>query len=295
MGSGAWLSGGQNGSGRLSSFSREPHRRRRALTTTIAGLLALGFTVFILGPLVVLLLWAFAKSWFFPSLVPQTWTWSWWQSVLTSSHLGHSILLSFIFAPVVTLVSAVICLPAAYAFARHSFPGRRSFLIALFAANAFPKMGLYMSMAGLLFAFNLMGTFWGVVIVQLVNTLVIMTWIPSAAFRSVPRELEEAARDIGASASQVFWRVTLPLAMPGIMVGMILAFLASLDEAQGTFLVGVPNYITMPIQMYTLVSDYPQQAAAVFSILLTLPSLVLLLLVRRYIINGTLAAGFRMR
>ena len=149
-------------------------------------------------------------------------------------------------------------------------------------------------MAGLLSAFGLMETFWGVVVVQLLSTIVIMTWIPSAAFAAVPRQLEEAARDVGAGLWTTFWKVTLPMALPGILVALILAFLASLDEAQGTFLVGSPDYITMPVQMYTLVSNYPQQAAAVFSIVLSIPSFVLLLLVRRYIIGGALAAGFHL-
>jgi putative spermidine/putrescine transport system permease protein len=87
----------------------------------------------------------------------------------------------------------------------------------------------------------------------------------------------------------------LPLARSGILVALILAFLASLDEAQGTLLVGTPDYITMPVQMYSLVTGYPQQAAAVFSIVLSIPSFILLLLVRRHIIGGSLAAGFRLR
>jgi putative spermidine/putrescine transport system permease protein len=255
--------------------------------------LALG--IFILGPLVILFLWAFADSWFYPALLPHAWTFSWWQQILLNGDIGHSILLSFIFAPVVTLVSAIICLPAAYAFARFKFPGQRTFLVSLFATNAFPKMGLYITLAGLLYAFGLMDSFWGVVLVQLLNTIVIMTWIPSAAFAAVPRELEDAAHDAGAGQWTTFWRVTLPLARSGILVALILAFLASLDEAQGTFLVGAPDYITMPVQMYSLVSNYPQQAAAVFSIVLSIPSFVLLLLVRRYILGGTLAAGFRLR
>ena len=77
---------------------------------------------------------------------------------------------------------------------------------------------------------------------------------------------------MGAGRLRTFFSVTLPLAAPGILVAMVLAFLASLDEAQGTFLVGVPNYVTMPVQMYSLVSDYPPEAAAVFSVLLAVPS-----------------------
>ncbi len=258
------------------------------------ALLLIALGLFILGPLITLFMWAFSKAWFYPALLPQAWTLSWWQQILLNDEIGHSIILSFTISPVVTLLSAVICLPAAYAFARYDFPGRRTFLVSLFATNAFPKMGLYITMAGLLYAFGLMDTFWGVVVVQLLSTIVIMTWIPSAAFAAVPRQLEEAARDVGAGLWTTFWKVTLPMALPGILVALILAFLASLDEAQGTFLVGSPDYITMPVQMYTLVSNYPQQAAAVFSIVLSIPSFVLLLLVRRYIIGGALAAGFHL-
>ncbi|QBD83758.1 ABC transporter permease subunit [Ktedonosporobacter rubrisoli] len=279
---------------KLPSPSRVPLSPAHLLKGAGLAALLIALGLFILGPLITLFLWAFAKEWFYPALLPHSWTFSWWQQILLNEEIGHSIILSFIVAPIVTLVSAAICLPAAYVFARYEFPGRRTFLVSLFATNAFPKMGLYITMAGLLYAFNLMDTFWGVVLVQLLSTIVIMTWIPSAAFASVPRQLEEAARDVGASLWTTFWKVTLPMALPGILVALILAFLASLDEAQGTFLVGSPDYITMPVQMYTLVSNYPQQAAAVFSIVLSLPSFILLLLVRRYIIGGSLAAGFRL-
>jgi putative spermidine/putrescine transport system permease protein len=124
---------------------------------------------------------------------------------------------------------------------------------------------------------------------------VFMTWIPSAAFSAVPRSLEEAARDVGAGPLRVFMRVTFPLAAPGILVAMILSFLASFDESQGTFLVGVPNYVTMPTEMYSLVLNYPEQAAAVFSILLALPSVVLMTLARKHIMGGRLAEGFQLR
>ena len=80
-----------------------------------------------------------------------------------------------------------------------------------------------------------------------------------------------------------------------ILVAMILSFLASFDEAQGTFLVGIPNYITMPTEMYTLVLNYPEQAAAVFSILLAIPSVVLMSFARKHVMGGKLAEGFQIR
>lgn len=263
----------------------------RLLSTVFVLVLA----VFILGPLLWLGIRAFATSWTYPNLTPDGWTLLWWASVFDDPNLKSSVVLSFQFALTTMIVSAVLCLPAAYAFARFDFPGRRVFLIGLFATNAFPKMGLFVALASLFYALNLMSTFVGVVIVHVLGTVVFMTWIPAAAFASVPRSYEEAARDAGASRLTVLRKITLPLALPGITVALIMSFLASFDEAQGTYLVGNPEFITMPTQMYSLVLNYPPQVAAVFSIMLAIPSAVLLLLVRKHVMGGQLAEGFQIR
>jgi putative spermidine/putrescine transport system permease protein len=266
--------------------------RPRGLPSRIcAAVLAL----FVLGPLVWLAIDAFAGIWTYPDLLPSTWTASWWHDVFGDSTLMPSIELSLILTPIVTVASMVICLPAAYAFARIKFPGRQFILVMIFATNAFPRMGLFISLASLFYAFNLMSTYTGIVIVQLIGTIVFMTWIPAAAFASVPPSLEEAARDAGAGALRTFFAVTFPIAAPGILVAVILSFLAAFDEAQGTFMVGAPSIITMPTEMYNLISHYPSQVAAVFSILLSIPSVLLLLAVRRHVMSGALAEGFQLR
>jgi putative spermidine/putrescine transport system permease protein len=270
-------------------------RPSRWLGRTLSTVFVLVMGLFILGPLLWLGIRAFATSWTYPNLGPDGWTLEWWSSVFADPNLKSSVVLSFQFALTTMIVSAVLCLPAAYAFARFEFPGRRFFLIGLFATNAFPKMGLFVALASLFYAFNLMSTFVGVVIVHVLGTVVFMTWIPAAAFASVPRSYEEAARDAGASRFTVLRRITLPLALPGITVALIMSFLASFDEAQGTYLVGNPAFITMPTQMYSLVLNYPPQVAAVFSIMLAIPSAVLLLLVRKHVMGGQLAEGFQIR
>lgn len=267
----------------------------RAVRVAITGLLVVVLALFILGPLLWLGIRAFATGWTYPHLGPDGWTLHWWREVLADGKLSSSIGLSLAFAGTTIAVSALICLPAAYAFARFDFPGRRFFLIGLFATNAFPKMGLFVALAALFYAFNLMTTFTGVVIVHVLGTVVFMTWIPAAAFGSVPRSLEEAAQDAGAGKLRVFFSITLPMALPGILVAIIMSFLASFDEAQGTYLVGAPVFYTMPTEMYSLVLNYPRQVAAVFSILLSTPSVVLLLLVRKHIMGGQLAEGFQIR
>lgn len=259
----------------------------------IAVIFVTALALFLLMPLLTLLLWAFTDRWFYPSLLPQQWGLRWWEWTFSNADISKAAFYSFTLAPTVTVIAAVICLPAAYAFARFNFPLKRVFYVSLLASEAFPKLGLYIAIAAFFYQYNLINTFQGVVLVQLLNTLVTMTWIPAAGFASVPRELEEAARDQGASPLRVFFTVTLPIAMPSVIVAAILAFLSSLDDAQAALVIGAPTITTMPVQMYTLVGNYPEPVGAIFSVLLTLPSLILLVIARRFLLAGYLAAGFR--
>ena len=265
----------------------------------LVRILLLGFlafmALFILRPLIWLAIRAFVTGWTFPNLFPDGFTLRWWKVIAGDESLINAIKNSLIISPIVVIVSAVICLPAAYAFSRYEFWGRKTFIIGIFAANAFPKIGLYASIATLFYTLNLMGTILGVIIIQVLGTIIYMTWIPAAAFSSVSRNLEDAARDAGASKIRVFWDITLRLAMPGILVALVMSFLAAFDEAQGTYLVGVPTLYTMPTKMYALVLNYPVQISAVFSLLLAIPSVILITMARKQIIGGQLADGFQIK
>lgn len=264
--------------------------RRLMLLLAVAGI-----ALFVLGPVLWLAPHAFATQWRAPHLLPEGWTLSWWGRVLSDHGAVGAIGNSVRFAVLSTAASCLVCLPAAYAFGRLRFPGRTVLLVGLFATNAFPKMGLFVALAALYYALGLMTTATGVTIAHMLGQVVFLTWIPAAAFAAVPRSLEEAARDAGAGRVRTFCTVTLPLAAPGILVALIMALLSSWDEAQATYLVGAPVFTTMPTELYSQVLNSPPQVAAIFSILLTVPSVVLLLAVRRHIMGGRLAEGFQLR
>jgi len=253
------------------------------------------FAVFFAGPLLNLAVLAFSGQWSYPDALPQQWSLKWWSFVLSKEDIASSIGLSFVIAALVTALSIVLCIPAAYAFARIRFPFKKFFLFSFLLTHAFPKMGLYVAIAVLFYKLGLMNTLLGVVLIHMINVLMFMTWIPTAAFRNVHAAQEESARDVGASPFRVFRSITLPMAMPGILVASVFTFLNSLDEAQGTFLVGIPDYKTMPIVMYSIVSDFPASAGAVFSIILTLPTLILLLAAQRLVSADVLASGFQVK
>src|SRR5258708_15345062 len=210
--------------------------------------------LFILGPISSVFMWAFADKWAYPSLIPTQWGVKWWSDTLERPDIIQAFPLSIGLSVTVTLLSALICLPAAYAFARIPFRGRQPLLLSFLATNAFPRFGLYVSIAVIFFRLNLVGTVPGVVLIQLVNTLLLMIWIPTAAFQGIDRSLEEAALDVGASRLRVFVQITLPLVLPALSAPLMLVFINTFSEAQGPLLIGLPSVETLPVLMYSFVT-----------------------------------------
>lgn len=251
------------------------------------------FVLFFYGPLAHMFIIAFAGDYVYPNPIPTTFSFRWWEYILTKGQLVDSISTSLILAIVVTLVSLLVCLPAAYALARYKFKGRSIIRISFLLTNAFPKMGIYTAMAVVFYKLELMGTFTGVVLVHIVNTMMFMVWIPSGAFRSVHSQQEESARDVGAGPLRVFFDITLPMAKPGIIVASLYTFLGSMEEAQGSLLIGLPNVHTMPTELYGIIQSYPETAGAVFAVILLIPAIVLLVVFQKYLSAEALSKGIR--
>jgi putative spermidine/putrescine transport system permease protein len=250
-------------------------------------------SVVIVFPLLVVATWAFTNIWRYPSVVPQEFGMRFWYQTLARADVWSSISMSLSLATMVTLLSALICLPAAYAFARLDFPGRSILFFSFLAGHAFPKFGLLVAIAGIFLQLNLIGTFWGVVLIQLVGTLLFMIWIPVAAFQAVDRRMEEAARDVGASPLRVFWSITLPQAGPTIAAAILLSFVGTFYETEGAWLIGAPQVRTLPVLMISFINNQPViQYGAVLSVLLWVPSFIALLFARRVVNSGSFARGF---
>ena len=250
-------------------------------------------TLVIVFPLLVVGTWAFTNVWRYPSVIPQEFGLRFWNQALARADVWSSITMSLTLAFTVTALSAAICLPAAYAFARLDFPGRNLLFFSFLAGHAFPKFGLLVAIAGIFLQLNLIGTFWGVVLIQLVGTLLFMIWIPVAAFQAVDRRMEEAARDVGARPFRVFWSITLPQAGPTIAAAILLSFVGTFYETEGAWLIGAPQVRTLPVLMISFINNQPViQYGAVLSVLLWVPSFIALLFARRVVNSGSFARGF---
>jgi putative spermidine/putrescine transport system permease protein len=258
----------------------------------LSFILVVALFIVIIGPMVTVVFWAFADRWRYPSLIP-IWGTSFWEETVSRADFSTDLPLSIVLATVVTVLSAIICLPASYAFARMRFPGRQGLLLSFLATNAFPRFGLYVSIAVVFYRLNLVGTIPGVILIQIVNTLLLMIWIPTSAFQGVDRSLEEAALDVGASRVRVFFQVTLPLVLPALAAAILLTFVSTFYEAQGALVIGLPNVRTMAVLMYSIInSQVVVQYGAIMSFILWMPSLVLLVFAQRFVRGNAISAGF---
>ena len=248
----------------------------------------LAFAIF--GPLVNLLLWAFAERWYFPSKLPLEYGLTYWYRVFQPRGNALASLGTSVWIAVLTvIVSLAVAIPAGYALARLKLPFRGAILLAFLLPQAVPNLPVYVNIAQVFYQIGLNGTILGVVLVHASHGLVLAVWIASAAFASVDASLEEAARNLGASAWSCFRTVTLPLAVPGLIASAIFVFLESLDEFTGTYFVGVPDVTTLPLLMFNATMGGNYQISSITALLLLVPSIGFMLIVERFLKADVLA------
>ena len=252
---------------------------------------ALGLLAYLIfAPLTNLALWAVATRWYYPYKLPLSYGLRYWYEVFKpTGDAVASLATSVVIAVLTVIVCLLLALPAGYALSRQRLPWRGAILLILLLPQAFPSVAVYLNIARLFYMVGLNGTIAGVVLVHAMHGLVIAVWIAAAAFAAVDTELELAARNMGASAWRVVFTVTLPLAAPGLIAATIFVFLESLDEFTGTYFVGVPEVTTLPLMMFNASVAGNYQIAAITALILLVPSVILMLLVERFLSTETLA------
>lgn len=239
---------------------------------------------FLFGPIVSLLLWSVAEQWYAPHKLPVVWGFRYWETVFRpTGDALTSLATSVSIALMVVVLALSVSIPAGYALARLRLPARTLIMIAFLLPQAFPSVPIYINVARVFYEFGLAGTVAGVVIVHTAHGLVYSVWIATAAFAAVDRDLELAARNIGATPLQTFRSVTLPLALPGVVASAIFVFLESLDEFTGTFFVGIPEVVTLPMLLYTSAMGGNYQIASITALILLVPSVLFMLVIERFL------------
>jgi multiple sugar transport system permease protein len=131
---------------------------------------------------------------------------------------------------VVVLITVLVCVPAAYVLARTQFPGSGSLGIGIFLTYLVPPTLLFLPLSQLVAGFGLVNSKWSLALVYPTFTIPFCTWLLMGFFKSVPREITEAARVDGCSRLGAMFRIVLPISVPGILTIVIFAFTLAMQE-----------------------------------------------------------------
>ncbi|MBE3090475.1 MAG: ABC transporter permease subunit [Actinobacteria bacterium] len=259
---------------------------------TIEIVIFVVFLFLLFTPLFSTIIWSVALVWYWPHTLPQKIGFDYWLQALgitKSLTLGAvnvvpAFLLSLGIAMIVVIITMAIAIPAGYALAKLKIPAllKGMILILFLLPRAFPQQPVFVNLMLMFNKIGLTGTVSGVILVHLVVGLVFAVWITASTFSSIPPELEEAARSVGASRLKAFLKVTLPLSAPGLVASAVFVFLTSMDEFTGTFFVGLPFVTTLPMTLYSA-SGSNIQFASVTAILLLIPSIIFMIVIQKFL------------
>ena len=228
-----------------------------------------------------------------PSGWPNPWYFGNFANVLTSERFWGSLFSSSFVAVGTTVGTVVLGIAAAYVIARYEFRGRQWLYTFFSAGLMFPLTVAALPLSILLRNLGLNGTFLGVMIPQVAFALPVTIIILVPFLRAIPKELEEAAQLDGASRIGFFWRIVLPLSLPGLITVGVLAFLGSWNGYLLPLLVmaagGMPQELwTLPLGVQQFSTQYSQDTGAVlaYTSLVMVPALVFFLAAEKRIVGG---------
>jgi putrescine transport system permease protein len=226
-------------------MSRAPH----ALSRFNVASLALGLA-FLYLPIVILVIYSFNAS----RLVTVWGGWSlrWYTEFFNDHAMLDAAWMSFRVAAVSASIATLLGTLAAVALARaERFKGRTLFSSMLYAPLVMPEVITGLSLLLLFVALDAERGFWTVTIAHTTLTMCFVAVVVQSRLGSLDPTLEEAAMDLGCDPARAFIRVTLPLIVPAIAAGWMLAFTLSLDDLVIASFTTGPGSATLPIRIYS--------------------------------------------
>jgi len=206
-----------------------------------------------------------------------------------------SILNSVVVSTITMVYVVVIASMMAYAISRFNFKGKNLILGLVLAVSMFPQMIIVGPVYNIFMALGWNNSYW-VVLPYSTITLPLAVWIMVSHFKKIPISIEESARIDGAPPFKILWRIVFPLAAPGVFTAAIISFIAAWNEYLLTVTLNTNiNYHTVPVAISFLRTQFQilwgEVTAA--TIIVAVPTLVLVLLFQRKIISGLVSGAVK--
>lgn len=278
-------------------MSKSKHFRNRTMSFVMWAV-TIGLALTMLAPF----LWMISTSLmdelevfrFPPRLIPESARWENYSGALSARPFGRYFFNSFVFAICIVVGQLFTAATAGYAFAKFEFTGRNKLFLIFLSTMMVPAVVVMIPRFLLIDSLGWVDTYAGLVSTELVSVWGI--FLMRQYFRSVPGELEDAARIDGAGPWRVFWTISLPLARPALATLGLFAFIeawknilwplvATRSMSMRTVEVGIASFHG------TFVMNWPYQMAAAATALA--PILILFFFTQRYFVRGIQMTGFK--
>ncbi|HJN64977.1 MAG TPA: sugar ABC transporter permease [Pirellulales bacterium] len=223
------------------------------------------------------------------AIIPENWTFDSYVHLFTEQPflrwMGNSLLVSLL----VTLTGVCLASIGGYAFSRFKFVGRKAGMLTIITTQMFPATMLLLPLYVMIARLNLVNTFLGLMVFYTATALPFCLWQMKGFYDTIPISLEEAARIDGCSRWQTFLKVTLPLAVPGLVITALFSFMTAWSE----YLVAAQvlqesEMFTLPLGLKsfqaTMSTQWGLYASA--AIIVSLPVVLVFMLLSRYLVSG---------
>lgn len=239
------------------------------------------------------------------NLIPSHWAFDNYIQMWTTVSLTSGLLNSLLISGTASVIAVILAVGAGYVITRFKFRGRLPYLYSLIGLQTVPGVMLllplfvlYASIQAVLHI-QLVGSYQAVILTYLTFALPFATWLMVSYLGSIPLDLEEAALVDGATRLQALWRVIVPLALPGIVVGLVFSFLTGWNDVLFASVLTSPDTRTIAVQLQAFSSSQEGGALPLYGQLMgaaavsALPVIVLYIFFQRYLIGGLTAGSVK--
>lgn len=219
-----------------------------------------------------------------------------YQTLLARDDFQRWFLNSIIVSVLVTIIGVILAATAAYGLSRYKFRGRSPTLYIFLVAQMFPGIILLVPLYRMFTDLGLIDHLLALVIAYSTIAIPFCVLMLKAYFDTIPFDLEEAGMVDGLNVVQAFYKIIMPLSVPGIAVTAFYAFITAWNEFMlaSAFLVSRDN-LTLPVGLGTFIDPYnqPWHLLTAASVMITIPVMIFFFLAQRYLISGLQTGGVK--
>jgi putative spermidine/putrescine transport system permease protein len=240
------------------------------------------FIAFIVAPLLVVVAVSFTGKGYI-SLPTDGFSLRWFRAIGDAHEIVDAFWLSLWLGLASATIAVALAVPGALALTRYRFPGRGALMGFFMSPLMIPHVVLGVAFLRFFTTVGVSGSFFWLALTHVVVVMPYALRLVLAAATGLDHDAERAALSLGASRFTAFRRVVLPLILPGVAGGWMLAFIQSFDELTMTVFVATPGTTTLPVAMYNQIAQTIDPLVASVSTVLIVGTLVLMVLLDRVV------------